>query len=488
MSNNRFHELNNEVMNEIGYRPLSNRIKPVHIANGLFREILQESYSLKDINVLSKRFKTGKEIFPASYIKENFSSYLDDDMSLEEINELRGFIEMLLDADKAVTPELKFTALTISSKYLVGAEVQNEFKIPQFIYRILNTEVNNEVSPAINIIKYLLKDESDEITKFINPLLSSPKSNVRNRVEINSEELTGIELQIRKGFDLLIENSKNNTNKLAFLQRIITFACFATLYHLSSKILDLKENERVYNKVPMVFDGNQGDETIKVASQESLLLIKLNIESYYEKVLEDILRKNFSLNSVDDVINHINEFSFPEKKKMKGKELKEEISSHEELKNLFIGYYNQTKDLLESYARAIRIIMFSKVISSSDPSESYIALGSKIGLLFGRATKKSNKRFVPTPEILEIILLSFLNENESLTLSEFGNKLWEKYGIIIGANPNEDFQHLKYWGLSEHIPGDLHASLAKNADIIAETLISMGYAKRYADGVIILSL
>jgi len=481
MSNNRLQELNDEVMESIGYRPLSNRIKPVHIANGLFREVLKEKYSLEDINIWAKRFKQGKEIYSASYIKQHYPKVLDDDMSLDEINELRGIIEMLLDADKAVTPNLKFTTLTIPSKTLVGGEVQNEFKMPHFMYEILNTEINGKISPAIDTIKNLLEDETDEISKFISPLITSTNSEHRIH-ETFKDKLSGIELQIRNAFDLLIENSELNTNKLAFLQRIITFSCFAILYHLSSKILDLTTIEQDRTIIPIVFDSNIGDETIKIASQESLLLARLNIESYYEKVLEGILQNKYNLNSKEDVLKHIPEFSFHQKNKKNNSY--DDISPHEEMKNLFLGYYNQTENLIQSYARSIRIIMFSKVINSSDPSESYTALGSKIGLVFGR----SKKRFMPTPEILEIILLSILKPNESLTLSEFGQRVWKNYGIIIGANPEEDFLHLSKWGISEHIPGDLHASLANNAEYISETFISMGYAKRYADGVIIFSL
>lgn len=479
-SNNRLLDLNDQVMESIGYRPLSNRIKPVHIANGLFRAILQEEYILKDLNIWAKRFKLGKEIYSAEFIQENYPDILDEDMTTEQINDLRAFIEMLIDADKAVTPEVKFTTLTIPSKSFVGHEVQNEFKLPEFIHKILNSEVNGEISPVINVVKDLLSDESDEISKFMGPITRNIHSKQKKTNNFSFENLSGIELEIRKGFDLLTSNSLNKTNKLAFLERIITFACFSILYHLSSKILDLTKS---YSHIPIIFDANNGDETMKTASRESLLLVRLNIENYYEKVLEGILKKNPLLNSKEAVISHINQFSFAEKKR-KGTASVKELNPHEEFTNLFKGFFHQTNNLYESYARAIRIIIFSRAINSSDPSVSYISLAAKIGLVFGR----TKSRYVPTPEILEIILLSVLKPDEFLTLSEFGERIWEKYGIIIGANPNEDFQHLKQWKISEHIPGDIHSSLASNADYFAEVFISMGYAKRFADGVIILSL
>lgn len=482
MSNSRFLDLNNQVMENIGYRPLSNRIKPVHIANGLFREILQEEYSLDAINIWAKRFKKGKEINSAAYIKENFTSSLDEDISYDEINELRGYIEMLLDADKAVTPDLKYTTLTIANKSHVGSEVQNEFKIPQFLYKILNTKVNDEVSPTLEVIKNLLNDETDEISRFISPLTSTINSKKKNSTTLSEGDLSGIELQIREGFDLLVENSIHTTNKLAFLQRITAYGCFAILFHLSSKLLDFEKKETVANRIPLVIDANSGNETIKIASQESLLLVRLTIETYYEKVLEIELSDNYNFSNADDVFSHIDEFSFPDKSK--GKSSTTELDPHDEMKNLFSGYYNQSNNLIESYARAIRITMFSRVINTSDPATSYVALGTKIGFLFGR----TKKRFMPTPEVLEIVLLTLLKKGESLTLSELGEKMWETYGILLGANPEEDFKRLKEWKISEHVPGDLHSSLSLNAEDVSETYISMGYAKRYADGVIIFSL
>lgn len=482
MANTRFQELNNEVMDQIGYKPLSNRIKPVHIANGLFREILRAEHSLKTMNIWSKRFKQGKEIHSATGIKSEFNDIIDDDMTLDEINELRGYVELLLDSDKAVTPELKFSVLTISSKTQVGQEVQNEFKMPTFLYKILNTTIDGQISPAITVIKDLLNDESDEISKFIRPLANSIKFKNLSASSPYTMPLSGIELQIRQGYDRLIQNSIKYTNKLTFLQRIITFSCFSIMYHLSSKILDLSDNYSSTDRIPIVFDANIGDDSLKVASQESLLLARLNIENYYEKVVEGILSSRGGLVTKEDVLSDIEGFSF---KASVGKNIKKaDVEPHDEMKNLFLGYFNQTHNLLESYARSIRIMMFSRVINSADPALSYTALGGKIGLVYGR----TKKRFSPNPNILEIIILSVLEEGEMLTLSEFGERVWKRFGIIIGANPEEDVIRLKKWGISKHVPGDLYSSLALNADAFSEIYISMRYAKRYADGVIIFSL
>ncbi|MFC7366298.1 MULTISPECIES: hypothetical protein [Bhargavaea] len=472
MANNRLKDLNDYVLEHIGYKPLSNGIKPVHIANGLFRYVLGEYYKLDALNKWAKRFKDGKEIHSAQEIKEEFREILDDDMTEEDINELRTYIGMLLNADKGAQPSVKYSALTMSSKTQVGGIVQNEFEMPVFLYRILNTPLENEISPVIRTIKDSLSDENDEISRFLSLLTTKVESRSINDLDSLSE-LSGVELKIRESYDRLLLNSMGE-NKLLLLERLIIFGCFSILYHLGSKILDYDDSISTHN--PIVLDANIGDETIQRASQESLLLTRINIESLYEKILENFFEKEGVIKTKEDVINAINEFSI---------EVKEEnVNPHKELEELFSGYYQQTGRLLESFARAIRIIMYTRVLKTDDPPKTYVSLAKRINLVFGR----SKKRFISDPNILEILILAALNKGENLTLSEFGQRIWDEFGIIIGANPEKDVDILRKYNISENTPGDLHNSLSINSDGISEMYISMGYAKKYADGVIIFGL
>ncbi|WP_066400348.1 hypothetical protein [Neobacillus mesonae] len=487
MSNNRLKRYSKEVLEHIGYEPISNQIKPVHIANGLFRHVIGEEYNIKSLNEWSKRFSQGKEVNSADKIKDEYLDILDEDVTLEELNELRYFIELIFNADNAATPSLKFSTLTIASKTQVTKAVQNEFGIPKFLYKILSAKVNGEVSPCLSIIKQHLNNEDDEISRLAQPLVSIDSSlNKEVSFEENDNKLTGIELRIRNAYDTIALNDNGNGNKLIFLERIVLFSCFAVIIHLSSRVLDISGKYKKEDRIPLLFDADGTLETIKFASQETLLFSRLGLEEYFEKTLELILKEEqYHKLTLEEILEKIEETPLADSSKKKN--LTSEDEKRDDYKKLFLGFYEQSEDAFDSFIKATRFLIFSNVYST-DPSVFISALGGKIGLLAPRAGGRGRKRFSPDPIILEIIILSILKKGEKLQLSEFGKRLWEQYGIIIGANPEEDLKQLDRWNLSQNTPGDLAGGLTINAEKIADIYISMGYGRRYADGVTMLSI
>jgi hypothetical protein len=487
LSTNRLKRYSKEVLKHIGYEPISNQIKPVHIANGLFRLVLGEEYDIKSLNEWSKRFSQQKEINSAEKIKKDYIDVIDEEMTLEEINELRYFLELIFNADNAVTPSVKFSTLTIASKTQVTKEVQNEFGIPRFLYRILNAKVDGMPSPCIDIIKSHLNNENDEISRISQPLVSIDSASKKKiSIEEKDIELSGIELRIRQAFDNLALNDKENGNKLLSLERIVLFSCFATILHLSSRILDISDKYCEDDRIPLLFDADGSLQAIKYASQETLLLARLGIEEYFEKVLEAIFRyEQYHILTKDEILKRIDETPLAESSRKKKKATEDE--KREDYKNLFLGFYEQSQNPFDAIVKATRFLLFSDVYST-DPSGFISSLGGKIGLLAPRAGGGGRKRYSPDPIILEIIILSLLKKGEKVRLTDFAKRLWMQFGIIIGANPEEDMERLGKWNISQNIPGDLAGSLALNAEKIADLYISMGYGKRYADGVTMLSI
>lgn len=488
LSNNRLKRYSKEVLNHIGYEPTSNQIKPVHIANGLFRHIIGEEYNIKSLNEWSKRFSQGKEVNSADKIMKEYKDVLDQDVTLEEINELRYFIELIFDADNAATPSLNFSTLTIASKTQVTKAVQNEFGIPKFLYRILSTNLNGVVSPCLKLIKEHLNNEEDEISRLAQPLVSIDSSLSKEvNIEEDDIELSGIELRLREAFDNIASNESENGNKLLFLERIVLFSCFAIIIHLSSRVIDISDKYTEKDRIPILFDADGKLETIKFASQETLLLSRLGLEEYFEKCLEAILKEEkYDELSLDEILEKIEETPLADSSKRKSITFEDE--KRDDYKKLFLGFNEQNpQNVFDSYIKATRFLIFSEIYST-DPSVFISSLGGKIGLLAPRTGGRGRKRFSPDPIMLEIIILSLIKKGEKIQLSEFGSRLWEHYGIIIGANPDEDLKQLHRWNLSQSIPGDLAGGLALNAERIADIYISMGYAKRYADGVTILSI
>ena len=61
--------------------------------------------------------------------------------------------------------------------------------------------------------------------------------------------------------------------------------------------------------------------------------------------------------------------------------------------------------------------------------------------------------------------------------------MFGKYSIIIGINNDFESVILDEYGIKKITPGDLVGDLHKNSLTFADIIISLGYGKRYADGV-----
>ncbi len=487
MSSNKLKDYGNKVFREvIGYEPTSSSIKPVHIANGLSRLVLGRSYSIDHLNVWAKRYRQGKEIMTATEIRETYGELIDDSVSNEEINEIRHFLELIFDADNSVTPSIKFSTLTIASMTHVTDKVQNEYGIPNFLMKILNTKINGNVSKCIPLLKEHLQNEQDEISRLAKPIVDYESKSDKVDQEEHNVSLNGLELRLREAFDSLAENERlSSQNKLLSLERIVLFSCFSVILHLSSRALDLSNNYNENDRFPILFDADGTLESIKFASQESLALARLGIEQFFEKSLEGVLiKEGYDKYTHDEMLKRIQEIPIAESARKKNKETEEEKRKNYE--KIYLGFYEQDKNPFNSIVKATRFWLFAEY--STDPSQFISSFGGRIGLLAPRTGGRGRKRFLPDPLILEVILLSTIQHNKTISLSEFGKLLWEQFGIIIGANPEVDFDILSKWKISQNTPGDLAGNLALNAEKIADSYISMGYGKRYADGVTVLSV
>ena len=76
--------------------------------------------------------------------------------------------------------------------------------------------------------------------------------------------------------------------------------------------------------------------------------------------------------------------------------------------------------------------------------------------------------------------------DDGIELRELGEILREQYGIIIGTDTDKDYLMLEKAKIAQHAAEDLRGELARNAHSIADMLITIGLAKRYADGVTII--
>ncbi|WP_146250281.1 hypothetical protein [Paenibacillus flagellatus] len=487
---NRLKEYGNQVLNDyIQYRPTSSSIKPVHVANGLFRLVSGESYTVDALNEWIIRWRQGKEVNPASEIRNKYNDAFDENgFDDDEINMLRFYLNIIFNADNAAFPSANNTVLTISSKTQVRGSVALEAGLHSFLYRLLTTEVNGQFSPCLGLIKEYLENENDDLSRIAAPLTKFAKKKTHDQAtNSNLPLLSGVEFRLRASFDKLAQNEMSSGNKLLTLERIILFGCFAIINHLSSKVLDLSSEYSIDDRVPILLDADGELDSVKYASEETLVVAKLLIEQFFEKGLEEILSpEKYDTYTHDEMLARINDLRLEESTRRTSNR-EEEEEKRKSYRALYLGYFEQLRDPFQAFIKASRFKLFADEYDT-DPSSFISTFGGRIALLAPRAQGGKRKRYSPDPLILEILLLTILEPGRGLTLSQLGHELWDRYGIIFGANPETDFEKLTTWKVTPNTPGDLAGDLAKNAEKIADTLISMGYGKRYADGVTVISL
>ncbi len=95
------------------------------------------------------------------------------------------------------------------------------------------------------------------------------------------------------------------------------------------------------------------------------------------------------------------------------------------------------------------------------------------------------KRFLINSFTLETIILSVLAEEDldGIELKELGEKTASSYNILLGTNADAEYSILQNANIAQNSPGDLRGDLTNNALALSDTFISLGLARRFADGV-----
>ena len=63
---------------------------------------------------------------------------------------------------------------TISSHWLVKGRVSSEANIGDFIFEILSKKIDGQRSPAIELLRTALANDTDDMTKLVKPIIAFP--------------------------------------------------------------------------------------------------------------------------------------------------------------------------------------------------------------------------------------------------------------------------------------------------------------------------
>ena len=475
-----------EICTALGFNPTSNSTKPLSIANALFRSCLGTVCDVKDIHewITSER-RSNARILSSTEIREKYKDILvhGTNESVEDIKEARFVLEQIFNPDSTVYPGYQNSVLNIPSRWLVRSSLPAEARIGDFVFEILSHPIEGKKSPAIELICDALKDDDDDISRLIKPILTSSYKERISEIEVSpkSISLNSSKQAIRKGFDNLAANllyTGQSSNSLLVLKRMSNLAVFASYFYL----VDVNNAEYSSERIPLLLDSFSDLDAIERASELCYIACKKSVEAYIVNLLEDIINRERLIadtTSTDACRAFI--------KGIPLKAVKEKKNAREILLQYFETFYAGGDKPLRALSRALQFAIYTFTYPDNTPSDFCRVLGTRAGLV-GPGGGAKFKRLLINRFLLETIVLSTVNLEavpDGIELRELGDLLRSQYYILIGTDTDKDYFLLDQAKIAQDAPEDLRGELASNARNIADMLISMDLAKRYADGVTI---
>lgn len=488
MAADKLKQIGDAISNDyLGFIPTSNSTKPPHIANGLFRRCIGETCDTRDIH--EWMFEDNeKNSTPSEEIRDKYEEILQNgyQVKISDIKEFRFLLEEIFDQDNGAysgPSNYGYSVMTISSHWMVRGSVNSEGHIGDFLFKILAKQIDGQRSPAINLIQRALENDDDDITNLVKPIIAFPsekeKRNITGVVYPDDSEISWdlCKQAIRDGFDRLaanLEATGESKNSLLVLRRIVNYSIFATFLYLTHS------NWAIYNGInpPIVIDAGGDLESIKKASEQAYTTAKKSVEDYYANAIRQWLLDEIAADSVNACKRWIEGMSFS------SQERAETIMPA--LKSYFESFCREENSAITALSRAIQIVLYTCEYKSNSPSDFCRVLGVRSGLIGPKGNRAKVKRYLANSFTLETITLSALSSEELLEgieLKELGSRLIEKYNVIMGANSEVEYSILEEYNIAQATPGDLRGDLSINAQKLADTYISLGLGKKYADGV-----
>lgn len=475
---------------ELGFLPTSNSTKPLYIANGLFRESTGRICELRDVHKWIVSERRAKAI-PSKELLEEFSDVFSDSGAekVEELQEVRFYLERIFNPDSTVYPSYDNSVMNISSKWLVHSPAQAEAGIGQFLFEILNEPVNGVASPALELLRTALQQDDDDITRLIKPIIiRKPETERLKQIQLEptSTSLNQSKKAIRRGFDHLAKNITllgQAEDSLLVLRRLVCFASFAVFFYLE----DINHTEFAAPKIPLLLDAGLGLGAIESASSGSFLSCKKAVEAYTINFLEKYLsglngKYILDVNDKKAIENYINGITLYHKKS-NVEEIRQIILQH------FNGYCEKGEEPIRAIARSLQFALYTYTYPNNTPSDFCNVIGKKGGLAGPAGSAAKQVRLLIHRFALENLILSVIEPErfqEGLELRELGEYLRDSYSVIIGTDTDVDYSLLANAKIAQDTPENLRSELSQNAQGIANMLMSLGLAKRYADGVTII--
>jgi len=504
--------LNGVYDKSVGWRPATGSIKPVHIANGLFRDMMggevHDVESLLSFIVPWKKKETREPHPQRSYqylvhdIKDPRYSAFRDENYRDYFERLREFVRGLLAADGAVFPQAKITSFSLTCRQMITTDLMDK-EVGRFMAQIIRGE-DGDGPLAKLIVDCLKKDSDDPITFLVSPLLSRDWKLISTKSDrcspYDNKNLKGFSDLLEVAAKQLAEHEHQQGNRLATLQRVVHFSCLALLAHAQA----LSAEGKLKNRVPLLLtmETPKGSSLAR-ASEDSLITFYENFEDWLAKqiALRISDKKPLVYESEDDGKKE-GLGPLPDRDKRTVRKYLSQISTYKgesadrDLMDNRMSLYEQSLSRYPSKRKISDIddsqwvlILGETIVqcylneyTSGGPREFLGGIGRKAGIIFPHFQGRSReKRVRPSVPILDLLVRSCCPINEPIPLHQFLDRVWERFGIIVGGRLNE--QSGDHELLTENRIDVSQTDLEENTTAFVDNLVRIGLARRYPDNI-----
>ena len=474
---------------EVGWRPVSGSIKPVHVANGLVRAITGEYYDISSIVEFLVPFGARKvpdenrsyQRLVVDSPRQTFKAY---ENSAAEFEKARRYSLGLLAADKAVFPSAEFSALTLTCREMVSRSA-NDRHLGEFGASLLRSgdgELAKVLAEAVRVDR-----PDDPLTTVMWPLLPRDAKAAVKRDSVDKalkrKHHQACLRRFHEAAGILAGHEAQQGNRLRTLEHVVHFVCIATYAHANA----LAANGDLGKRTPLlVAVSGEKRSALAVASERSINRMHIQFEDWLIRKETERLQSNKPLGG-GDTIDELPTDGRSARRVLRTVELAgksggtpddevldERAADFDEAKRRF-GKENPAQlmayALVRSYMREYE----------GGPRSFLQNLACKTGLLYPHFEGNARqKRVRPSVAILDLLVRTCVPTRTLIPLEEFLEQLWRTFGLVVGGRRGDDgdAELLKNNGL------ELDPSLlVENTSAFVELLAGMGLARRFADNV-----
>lgn len=481
-----------ELTKRHGLDLMNDRIKPVHIANALYRESLGAVGKTKNLEYLfkytarkaseSERTDAMTKLLENS--KERWGRLADTGLSKEGAlgKRVLPMLRTVLGTDGAAfgsSPNM--SSLTSPAGFLTTPD-PSDGQAGALVRTIwtLSEQKNQQPSNLLALLKKLITPsdsliDADDLTILLAPLAEEtrpkdPSTIPGEAIDIQryldeGDSYDPILSELQGAAELLAYyETEIKPNQIASLERIISLACLTLFSYVSTR-------PHVWNnsipKRPLLLQAlnSPKSQIAKVSTASVRLLIGSDMRHYTKELLIGLLEngkksdKWMNPDIFDDIVNRLAD---QQRESWKPKDKTE----HANLRKCLNSGVDRDEVLRE---------MVDIIYDNASVTEYLRSLGSRSGFLYPQNSPR--KRLYLEDRVLEVIVASTVNViDETVDYQEFLHRLWTRYRFITGGRSEDELLLA-----NANLPRVGIKQLRQNSEDFLDQLESLGLARRLAD-------